>query len=436
MLLVYTHKITPRLSYIIKQFFVRILKVPVSQTTEVAEFISHKGPKLTYSKKPLGNEFFIKSNELLFEQGVNDIDLSMSKWGDIPSFFNNNLNGIIPFDIFAASFYLLSRYEEYLPYVQDEYERFPVNESLAFQHNFLDKPLVDIWALKFLELLKEKFPGYAFKDRRFEMISTIDVNNVYAYRHKGLVRNVGGFINDFFNFRIDRIIERILVLLRIRKDPYDTFNEILKISKTNEIKTIFFFLIGDYTTYDTNVSSSNNVYRSLIKSVADYVNVGLLPSYFTMKNSEKLKKEKKKLEQIVNQPIVKSRQHYLRLKLPETYQNLIDLDIIEDHSMGYAKEYGFRASTCTPFYFYDLDFEIQTPLKIFPFAVMDTTLNDHLGLVPAVAKSKILQLKEEVKKVNGTFITIFHNETFSDKGSWKGWRKIYESVFVLEKEER
>ena len=181
LLLVYTHKVTPRINYIFKQFFVRILKTPVGFTTDVTEFISHKGPKLTYSKNPLGNEFFIKSHNLLFEQGVNDIDLNMSKWDDIPCFFKNNLNGIVPFDVFAASFYLLSRYEEYLPYVQDEYERFPVNESLAFQHKFLYKPLVDIWALKFLELLKEKFPDYIFVERTFEMISTIDVDNVYAY---------------------------------------------------------------------------------------------------------------------------------------------------------------------------------------------------------------------------------------------------------------
>ena len=430
MILVYTHKITPRLTYIFKQFFVRILNAPISFTTEVSDFISHSGPKLTYSKKPLGNEFFIKSNELLFEQGINDFDLNMVKWDDVPCFFMNNIDGNIPFDIFAASFYLLSRYEEYLPYVQDENERFPASESFAFQNKFLDKPLVDIWVMKFLQLFADKFPDYDFKQRKFNVISTIDVDNVYAYKHKGVIRNLGGLIRDFFTFRFSLVIERLLVLLRFRRDPFDTFSEILEISKTNDIKTIFFFLVGDYTTFDTNVSSSNNVFRSLIKSVADYVDVGLHPSYFTMKNAEKLIKEKKRLEQIVNQPILKSRQHYLRLKLPETYQNLIDLDIVEDYSMGYASEYGFRASTCTPFYFYDLDFEIQTPLKVFPFAVMDATLNDHLGMVPAVAKSKIMQLKKEVKKVNGTFITLFHNETLSENKRWKGWGKIYKSIFI------
>ena len=219
-----------------------------------------------------------------------------------------------------------------------------------------------------------------------------------------------------------------MVLLGFSKDPYNTYDLILSLSKKHQIKTIFFFLVGDYTTYDTNVSSSNAKYKSLIKSIADYVDVGLHPSYFTMKNAEKIKKEKQRLEQIVNTPIIKTRQHYLRIKLPETYQYLIDLEVAEDYSMGYAKHYGFRASTCTPFYFYDLDFEIQTPLKIVPFAVMDTTLNDYLEYVPVVAKSKIEKLIHEVKAVSGTFVLLFHNETLSETDRWKGWSKMYKEI--------
>ena len=80
------------------------------------------------------------------------------------------------------------------------------------------------------------------------------------------------------------------------------------------------------------------------------------PSYFSLKDAAILKKEKLRLENIINTPVTFSRQHYLRLSIPETYQNLIDLDIEEDYTMGYAKTVGFRASTCTPFYFYDLRF--------------------------------------------------------------------------------
>jgi len=427
-LLVYSHKITPRLTYIFKHFFVRILQIPVVFTTKVEEFVAHNGPKITYTKNPLGSEFFIRSQGLLFEQGINDVEVNVSTWDEVPCFFYEGESSTIPFDIFSASFYLITRYEEYLPHVQDIHERFPADESLAFKNDFLEKPVIDIWAFKFLELLKEKFPNYQFKKREFNQISTIDVDVAFAYKHKGIVRSLGGYLKDLFQFNFSSLWNRLLTNLNFRADYYDTFSKILAYKKEKNVNTLFFFLLGDYTTYDKNISFSNNKFRSLIKSVADYTKIGLHPSYFSLKDEEKLKKEKKRLEGIINTPTEFSRQHYLRLIIPDTYQNLIDLDIKEDYSMGFAKRAGFRASTCTPFYFYDLDFEIQTPLKIVSFAFIDVTLKQHMSLSNEESLKKILALKNEVKKVNGTFVSLFHNETLSENLYWEGWTHIYEKM--------
>jgi len=425
MLLVYTHKITPRLTYIFKHFFTRILNIPVKFTLKVEEFVAYNDLKLSYTKQPLGNEFFIRSHELLFEQGINDVEIVMGKWDDIDCFFQSRQAANLSFDVFAASFYLLSRYEEYLPHVKDEYDRYPAEESLAYHNNFLDKPLIDIWAFKFRDLLKEKFPEYQFSDRKFECISTIDVDIAYSYKLKGVVRTIGGYFRDLAKFRMFDIWYRTMVILGFRKDPFDTFGDLLGFQKQYNIKTIFFFLLGDYTTYDKNISFGNARYRSLIKSISDYADVGLHPSYFTMKNEMILKKEKQRFESILNRPAEKSRQHYLRLDMPDTYHNLINLEIKEDYTMGYAKHYGFRASTCTPFYFYDLDYEIQTPLRVFPFAVMDGTLRDYLNLSIKPSYEIIINLAKEVKKVEGTFIMLFHNESLSNRGRWRRWKKLY-----------
>lgn len=431
MILVYTHKITPRVRYIFKHILTRTLLIPVDFTTKVDEFVAHNGLKLSYTRIPLGTEFFIKSNDLLFEQGVNDLDIMINKWDDIPCFFATNLKSAIPFDVFAASFYLISRYEEYLPHVKDIHGRYTAEQSLAYKKGFLEKPVVDIWAYKFLKALKDKFPDYDYKSREYNFISTVDVDNAFAYKHKSLVRNVGGFLNDLAYFRILNLWNRFAVTFKIKRDPFDTFGKILRLQKESNTATIFFFLVGNYSTFDTNVSYAKTKYRLLIKEMLDYAQVGLHPSYFTMTKSELLKKEKIRLEHIINTPIHKSRQHYLRFNLPETYQNLIDLEVEEDYSMGYASNIGFRAGTCTPFYFYDLDFEIQTPLKVFPFALMDTTLNDYMGLTPKQSLGKIRDLKNEVKAVNGTFITLFHNETLSDYLRWKGWKRLYESMLKI-----
>lgn len=430
MLLVYTHKITPRLSYIFKHYIVRILQTEVTFTTKVDKFVAHNGPKISYSKSPLASEFFIRSHDLLFDQGINDIDINILKWDETPCFFAAGEASSIPFDIFAAGFYLISRYEEYLPHVQDYHERFPAEESIAFMNGFLEQPVIDIWASKFLEALKVKFPNYEFKDKKFQLISTIDVDTAYAFKHKGIVRTIGGFLKDIVSFNFFSFWNRLLAVLNIKQDPFNTFSKILSIKKEHTVNTLFFFLLGEYTTFDKNISATNNNFQSLIKSVGDYAKIGMHPSYFSYKDMEKIKKEKHRLETITNTPIKFSRQHYLRLSIPETYQYLIDLDIEEDYTMGYAKRVGFRASTCTPFYFYDLDFEIQTPLKIIPFALMDVTLRDAMGLSNKESLDKILELKNAVKNVNGTFVSLFHNETLSETNGWEGWSEIYKKMVV------
>lgn len=431
MILVYTHKITPRVRYIFKHIFTRTLLIDIDFTTKVEDFVAFNGPKLSYTKVALGKEFFIKSTELLFEQGVNDFEINVSKWDNVPCFFFQGVKSTIPFDIFSASFYLITRYEEYLPHIKDKHGRYTASQSIAYLNNFLEKPVIDIWAYKLLEVLKERFPNYQYKKREYTYMSTIDIDNAYAYKHKSIVRSIGGLLKDIYKLNIMNIIDRLAVRFNLKKDPFNTFDKIIRLKKKYEVRTIFFFLIGDYSTYDTNVSASKTKFKLLIKDMVDYARVGLHPSYYTMRNHEKLKEEKQRIESITNMPIFRSRQHYLRFSLPVTYQKLIDLEIHEDYSMGYASHVGFRAGTCTPFYFYDLDFEIQTPLKLFPFALMDTTLNDYMKLTPKQSLGKISDLRNEVKKVNGTFITLFHNESLSNYLRWRGWKRVYESMLKI-----
>ncbi len=428
MLLVYTHKVTPRLTYIFRHYFVRILQIPITFSTKIEEFVGHNGPKMTYGKVPLGNEFFVQNHSLLFEQGINEVQIQVGEWEEVPCFFKTDERSSIPFDIFAAGFYLISRYEEYLPHLEDEQDCFSCKNSLAFRNNFIEKPLIDIWAYKLQSLLKESFPNYPYKTRKFQFISTINASRTYIYKHQGLARSFGRALSHLFTFQIKTMFRQILTILRFKRDPYDTFQRLIYLKKHFSVETLFFFSVGNYSFYDRNSSFRNIHFRSLIKSVSDYSKVGLLASYFTVNDEALTKKEKERLEGIVNIPIKCSRQYYLRLNVPETYQHLIDLEIEEDYSMSYKDRVGFRASTCTPFYFYDLDFEIQTPLKVFPTAVSDTVLKDKMNLNNAQCRDKIKKLMDEVKKVNGTFISLFHNYALSEMPEWKGWRVIYEEM--------
>ena len=433
-LLIYTQKITPRLSYVFRHIFVRILNIPIKFTSTIEEFVAHDGLKMSYGKSPLGSEFFIQRHGLLLEQGINDVEISVSQWDSTPCFFGTGKKSIIPFDIFSASFYLLSRYEEYLPCVLDENECYPAHESVAYKNNFLDKPIIDVWAYKLLKALKEQHEEFVHAPNKYKYISVFSINQTFLYKSKGAIRNTVGGIYDFFTLKFIRVWTRLAVILRIKEDPYDTFDEIIRLQKKHKIKTTFFFLISNYTTYDNNVTFTKRKYHLLIKSIADYAKVGLLSSYFTMDDEDKLKKEASRLSHIINTPTKLSRQHYIRNKLPETYQKLIDLGITEDYSMGYLNEIGFRASTCTPFYFYDLDFEIQTPLKVFPCAFTDNILRFNMQLSPKQAIMKINHITNLVKQVNGTLVTVFHNECLSNFGNWKYWGNFYNDVLNCVKE--
>ena len=423
MLLVYTHKITPRLKYVFKQVCTRILGIPVSFTTTVEEFIAHDSLKMSYSRQPLGNEFFVKGHDILFEQGLADNDIHVLDWEETKCFFHNGDKSSIPFDIFAASFYLLSRYEEYLPHVKDEYGRFTAKDSLALKHDFLHQPVVDIWAFKFRGALQEKFQDYEFKEREYRIKPIIDVPTAYYFRQKGLMRTIGGTLGDIFRLKLKQLYQRYLVLLKFKRDPYNTFKWITNLQKRSKSKFLVFFLIGDYSTYDKNVSINKKSFISLIKSVADYCRVGLKASYFAIEDLSILKKEKKNMESIINNSLEISRNSFSRLNLPQTYRNLIELEIKEDYTMGYINQIGFRAGTCTPFLFYDIDFEIQTPLMVNPFHIMDFALLKHKSFLDK--KETLLKLIDEVKSVKGTFTPVFHNYSFGDIQRWKGFKELF-----------
>lgn len=430
-ILIYTHKITPRVRFICKHIFTRILQLDINFTKKVEEFVSYNGAKISYTKTALANEFFIKSHELLFEQGINELDIQLSNWDDVPCFFYSGSKSSIPFDVFAASFYLVSRYEEYLPQIKDKHQRFKATESLAFKNNFLEKPLVDIWAFKLLSILKKTFPDLEIKPKSYRVISTINVDKPYLYKNKSLFRTVGGVLNHIYHLSFRELVNRFLVLFNVKRDPYDTFTYIVKLKKEFHVKTILFFLIGDQTIMDATVSVQNKAFRLLIKEMVDYARVGLLSSYQTMQNADLIKSEKEKLESVTNLPIIRTRQHFFRLSLPDTYHNLIDLEVQEDYTMCYEDFVGFRASTCTPFYFYDLDFEVQTPLKVFPVAFIDTTLKTYLKLTPKQSLGKIRELKNQIKQVNGTFVVVFHNSSLSGYKQWRGWSKVYKSMLKI-----
>ncbi|MCC7051145.1 MAG: polysaccharide deacetylase family protein [Bacteroidia bacterium] len=427
-MLILVPQITNRLKYVLKLVLGQRLGINYTLTVNPEEFLFYQGKKINYSFEQLENEPFIAASDLLFQTGIKDQNIHVFYVNELPVFFSTSRKSILPFDVFAATFFMVSRYEEYLPVIRDSYDRFEATSSFAHQHNFLQKPIVDWWILLLRNQLQQIFPDLVLKKNTYSFISTIDIDNAYAYLEKGIVRTAGAYLKSVLKRNIPQVVERTRVLLGNLPDPYNTYQFQIELQKKYKFKTIYFFLLGDYGYNDTNVSASSKKFCSLIKKLADYYEVGIHPSFGSSENPEKVNTEINRLSKITHREITKSRQHFLKLNLPDTYRTLIDLDITDDYTMGFANELGFRAGTSMMFNFYNLDNETETPLKIHPFAAMEATLNHYMKINPEDAIEKLKPIIDEVKKVNGTFISLWHNESMSNWGVWKGWKNVYEDM--------
>jgi len=427
MITVFCEQKSPRLHYILELLSKEIWGVGYQLTGNWDKFKAIDLPRINYSERTYEGALQIIPHGLLEEDHITPQKIKMKNWDDLPCFFPTK-KGDIPFDLFAASFYLVSRYEEYLDFKKDEHGRFPAKSSLAYQEGFLELPLVNLWAKKLGELLLANNRGYSFLNKSFGYISTIDIDMAFCYKHKGIWRNLGGFTRELLKLDLKKIEKRIKVLSDKEDDPFNNFAYQEQIHKQYNVSPTYFILLADHGKFDKNIDYDNDAFVSLVQQLAAQYAVGIHPSYNSNKVKKKLKEEIHRLESITLNNVESSRQHFLKLDIRETYAILNKHNIKEDHSMGYSTQLGFRASICSPFKFYDLEKEKQLDIKVYPFAVMDVALNRFLKLSVSESKERLDKLFQVVESVNGLFISVFHNESLSDFDNWKGWREVYEHI--------
>lgn len=429
MVLLFTPKINNRIQYVAKTILKDICGFDYKVTLSSEEYLNFKGAKINYSDRELpGTAVNVFNSGFLMQKGVKDYVPLIEVKENLPYLFprqDPNASYEFDFDLFSACFYMLSRYEEYLPFLEDRHRRFEADQSLAYQKGFIDIPVVDIYAYQLKAKIIDLFPFVDSIQRTFRFIPTYDIDVAYAYKGKGLSRNSLLIVRDLFTFQFRTLIERLEVIFNKRKDPFDTYSFQLNLQKTYKLQPIYFFLSGQFGPKDRNISIHSRAFNTLVKTIGDYAQTGIHPSYASNEDEKALKEELQFLSGVLNRTIENSRQHYLKFRLPKTYQDLIKHNIKNDFSMGYASHTGFRAGTCTPFNFYDLTLESETRLKIFPLTIMDGTLRDYMKLKPADALAKAKKLVDTVKAVNGTLISLWHNDALSNTDDWVGWREVY-----------
>lgn len=434
MLLVFCQKITPRLDYAFKHVFETALGLTFSYTTTLDTFIAHAGPKMSYGKTPLGNEFFIEATDLLFEQGIQEVDIKMNQWKGHPCFFEVGDKSKLPFDLFAASFYLITRYEEYLPHVKDAFGRYLAEQSLAHEKKFLQTPLVDHWIAAFYEELKASFPELTLpKERKEKFLPLIEVVSPFKYSNKSFFSNVYQWCKSVFQLNLWEMVEHPLVLLGLRNDPWNTFEEFTSLFYKMPFSLRFFFLFSKESYLDRGISTMNASFQSLIKGVADYFEVSLLASYPSRTVVKQLRNERNGLNALIHRSVNNIRFAWGVTTVDETYRSLLAEEVTADFSLGYSMVFGYRASTAVPFLYYDLANEMSTPLMVYPVVASENAFSEF---TPVDVIRQLQQFEENLSLASAVHCFAISNKVLENSKENEALRSVFISYLQAHDKKR
>jgi hypothetical protein len=392
--------------------FGRHFQIPYSvvHSTDIEKSADHF--YINYSPEYITGFFNIIQHPLLLETGVRSQSVFVSRemhkektenffeGGGYPVFFQATDHFDLKFDIFSCIFYLITRYEEYLPSDKDLHGRYISSNSVLAKSPFSFLPIVDIWLNELRQNIQTLNPSVNLKEYDFEYLPTIDVDHAFKYKGRNWLRHPANFLKK----------ECFDVLRNEVRDPYDTVGDMVERLVNAGYSPLLFFLMSDDTGNDSNVSPNTEALQALVKSMKSF-KVGIHPSYDSF-DQRKIKDQKRLLETIYG-PISCSRQHFLRIHFPEYFRQLLSVGIKKDFSLAYPDTPGFRAGYSRIFSFYDLEKDADTTLLMQPSCWMDATYKYYQIKNFEEICQEFSVFARQLKRINAKLVTIFHNDLFA-----------------------
>ena len=369
-------------------------------------------------KKNIPGKIIFLKNQFIVEKDIPVI------YGDDELKINEN-EIICGIDIFASSFFMLTRWEEYANKARDLHNRFPATASLAYKYNFLDRPVVNEYVEMLWNMLKYLGCNQKRKERKYELVLTHDVDNIFKWKSFGLfARNIAGDIIKRKN--ISLALDNIKQYLG--KNPYDMFDFLMDLSEKKGIKSHFFFMSGGTSKFDNNYSINQPFVKKIREKIKSRGHlIGFHPSYNSYNDQKQWEEEYSNLSTKVSQKVKIGRQHFLRFEVPATWQIWEDNNMKWDSTLSYPDKEGFRCGTCYEYSVFNILTRKKLKLKEMPLEVMEVTMVGYQNLLPGIMEKKIIKLIDKVKKYNGKFVLLWHNSNFND-GLWEKYKIIYEKI--------
>jgi len=311
---------------------------------------------------------------------------------------------------------LFTRREEYENPLRDEYDRFPYYASRNR----------DIFEPKASQILVEN--GYAVEypdDAPFAVCLTHDIDNVYrSIQFKGLATLRA------LHKRTPSAAIHSLSEIRSKKTPLCNFSEIIRLEKRYSATSTFFFMAEnpDEQDYAYPVEDLEHEIGDIIDNGCE---VGLHGGHTTYLNPEELERKKERLESVTHRPVLGYRNHFLRFRVPVTWEYLSQAGFLYDTTLGYADCVGFRNGMCHPFRPFNLNNGSTMNIIEIPLHVMDHSLFGYMRLNPGIAWKVIRELIESVENSHGILTILWHNSYMDGQNL-----ELYEKILAYCREKR
>lgn len=421
MLLVHLEDPTPRARHVASHVIGRLLGIPMSFSATTEEFRSAGGPKLSY-----GRTVFEGAYQMPFSAGLafDAEPEGIVTVNGVPHLFAVDGRP----DLFASVFRLLSLVDELTCSDRDRHGRVPATSLFVVKHGLSDVPWVDHWAARLGVELNERWPGIAEARRSYRNIVTVDLDNVLRHAGRPLTRALGATARDLLKGEPGVALDRWRVRMGER-DPYLNALDLVEEHLGSVDEAILFLLVRGDSDHDHAVPPDRwpEDVRSRFRRLPARMRMGLHPSYRSSEEEQRWRAEAEILDGI-HLPRTASRQHFLRWSSSAMFRTVQALGYREEHTLGFSDRVGFRASTCTPFPWYDLDRERATDLMIHPFAAMDSSLIEQLHHSPKDVVNAMNTLSDKVRAVGGTFISVWHDRYLSGYREFGPWPGVFEQV--------
>jgi len=428
MLLIYIPKFNQRVSYALEVCFRHAFKLEYVITTDLAEFEKSDLPCMWYAPEKVSQKPGIIADAMMMDKKLIIDSPGRTTLDNGIVLFPTQTNLLPKFDLFAACFWQVTRMEEYNHFVKNADSRFSSDMSIARKTGILHKPIVHVWTEMFLKELQLLYPDLTYEKPAYKYIPSVDVDSAFLYSSQGFFRSLGGFVKDSFHKDFKSVKKRFRVLTKRDRDPWFCFKDIDKLHENYTLKPNYFFLVAKHSRLDQNVSPAKKKFKRLIAYLVKDHTIGIHTSYRGNNKPKYWEKEFKTLKKLTNQEIFSSRQHYLFVRYPSTYEELMKLGIKRDFSMVYPDMPGFRMGVTVPVPFFNLKTNRKTDLWLSPTMIMDNSLLRYQDITHEEAIEQCESIVNYTKQYGGTLVTLWHNESLSEYGKWEGWNTVYESI--------